>query len=80
MASVTIQSYSISNTIRYFYAVIISIAFVITDTFYVIYHFYLPMKVFLVFNLAAQFGSYYYLMNYFIETDIISNAKNGENR
>ncbi len=77
MATVTIQTYSITNAIRSFYAVIISIAFVITDTFYVIYNFYMPMKVFLVFNLAAQFGSYYYLMNYFTVNDSLTDTKNG---
>ena len=77
MATVTIQSYSLSHTLRSFYSVIVSMAFVITDTFYVIYFFYLPMKVFLVFNLAAQFGSYYYLVNYFSASENISKRDDG---
>ncbi|RXR19255.1 hypothetical protein EQG63_07365 [Flavobacterium amnicola] len=65
MATVTIQNYITSNYIKCFYAMLVSIAFIFTDTFYVIYNFYLPMKIFLLFNLAIQFGSYYYLVKYF---------------
>lgn len=65
MATVAIQNYISSNHIKSFYAMLVSVAFIFTDTFYVIYNFYLPMKIFLLFNLAIQFGSYYYLVKYF---------------
>lgn len=65
LATVSIQNYIASNNIKSFYGMLVSIAFVFTDTFYVIYNYYLPMKVFLLFNLAIQFGSYFYLVKYF---------------
>jgi len=67
MATVTIQNFITSNSLKSFYAMLVSIAFIFTDTFYVIYNFYLPMKIFLLFNLAIQFGSYFYLVKYFAE-------------
>ncbi|WP_136666856.1 hypothetical protein [Flavobacterium sp. H122] len=54
-----------NNNLKIFYAVIISTAFIITDVFYVLYNFYLPMKIFLLVNLAVQFVSYFFIVNYF---------------
>lgn len=65
MATISIQNFITSNSMKSFYAMLVSIAFIFTDTFYVIYNFYLPMKIFLLFNLAIQFGSYFYLVKYF---------------
>jgi hypothetical protein len=78
MATVSIQNFITSNYIRCFYAMLVSIAFIFTDTFYVIYNFYLPMKIFILFNLAIQFGSYYYLVKYFAA--IPHNERNNERK
>lgn len=68
MATITTHNYLQSNGLKSFYAMLVSIAFVFTDSFYVIYNFYLPMKIFLLLNLAIQFGSYFYLVKYFATT------------
>jgi|GEM_PF-4145823 len=65
MATISIQNSIVSNNLRPFYSMLISVSFVITDTFYVLYYFYLPMKIFLAVNLAVQFGAYFYLIKYF---------------
>lgn len=65
MTTISIQNSIISNNLRSFYSMLVSVSFVMTDTFYVLYYFYLPMKIFLVVNLAVQFGSYFYLIKYF---------------
>jgi len=78
MATVSIQNFITSNYIRCFYAMLVSIAFIFTDTFYVIYNFYLPMKIFILFNLAIQFGSYYYLVKYF--ATIPHNERNNDRK
>lgn len=65
MSTIAIYNSILNNNLRIFYAVVVSISFIITDVFYVMYNFYLPMKIFLIFNLGVQFASYFFTVNYF---------------
>ncbi len=65
MGTLSIQNYLATNSLKSFYAMLICISCIITDTSYVIYNFYLPMKIFIIISLGVQFGTYFYLVKYF---------------
>ena len=54
-----------SHNIRTFYALIMGICFVVSDVFFAVYNFYLQMDIFILFNVTAQFASYFYMVKYF---------------
>lgn len=54
-----------AHNIRTFYALIMCICFVISDVFFAVYNFYLKMDIFILFNVTAQFASYFYMVKYF---------------
>lgn len=66
MATVAISNNMLNDNLKIFYALLVSISFIITDVFYVLYNFYLPMKVFLLVNQIVQYASYFFIVNYFI--------------
>lgn len=65
MSTVAICNTILNDNLKIFYALVLSISFIITDVFYVLYNFYLPMNVFLLVNQIAQFASYFFIVNYF---------------
>jgi hypothetical protein len=73
MSTIAIYNSILNNNLKIFYAVVVSITFIITDVFYVLYNFYLPMKIFLLVNLGIQFTSYFFTVNYFT-----TNLRNNE--
>lgn len=66
LASLAIINHVGTHNLRTFYGLIMCVCFVTTDVFYIVYNFYVNMQVFLLLNLAAQFVSYYYMINYMI--------------
>jgi hypothetical protein len=66
MATVAISNNMLNDNLKIFYALLVSISFIITDVFYILYNFYLPMKVFLLVNQIVQYASYFFIVNYFI--------------
>lgn len=60
---------------RTFYALIMCICFIISDVFFAIYNFYLKMEIFILFNLIAQFASYFYMVKYFTSKSISQEIK-----
>ena len=45
---------------------LMSICFILSDIFYVLYHYQIKIEIFLVINLIAQIFSYYYMIGYII--------------
>lgn len=64
LATLSVYNYIFDQNNRSFYALLMCICYVTTDIFYTIYNFYLPMEVFIIVNLIAQFISYYYMVHY----------------
>ena len=66
LASLAIINHVSTHNLKTYYGLIMCVCFVTTDVFYIVYNFYVNMHVFLLLNLAAQFVSYYYMINYMI--------------
>jgi len=64
LVSVVSLNYFNKYSKRLFYAVIMCICFLISDISYAIYNFYMDLEIFNIFNVAAQFASYYYMIKY----------------
>lgn len=65
LASIIVFNHMKFLNIKTFYALIMCMCFVTSDVFFAIYNFYLKMEVFTIFNVSAQFASYYYMVKYF---------------
>ncbi len=64
LSSIAVFNHFLKLTEKTFYGLIMCFCFIISDVFFAIYNFYLKMEVFVIFNLAAQFISYYYMVKY----------------
>jgi hypothetical protein len=60
---------------RTFYALLMCICFIVSDVFFAIYNFYLKIEIFILFNLFAQFTSYYFMVKYFTSKSILQEIK-----
>ncbi len=52
------------HSIKTFYALIMCLCFIVSDVFFAIYNFYMPMEIFILLNVTVQFASYYYMVKY----------------
>lgn len=73
LTSIAIFNHLNSSNYSSFYGLMICICCIFTDIFFVIYNFYMRLEIFILINLAAQFISYYYMVN-FITTNEQRNA------
>lgn len=68
LSSIAVFNHFFIQSERTFYGLIMSFCFIISDVFFAIYNFYLKMEIFIILNLAAQFISYYYMIEYITST------------
>ena len=66
---VSIINYIKSSSYAFFNAMLMCICFIITDIFFVIYKFYFYNYVFTLISILTQFSSYFFMVNYFLEKD-----------
>jgi len=66
---VSIINYIKSENHFFFNGMLMSLSFIITDIFFVLYKFYFYNYVFTLVSLITQFLSYFFMVNYFLERD-----------
>ncbi|PKB18164.1 hypothetical protein CLU82_3424 [Flavobacterium sp. 5] len=66
---ISIINYIKSESYVFFNGMLMSICFIITDIFFVLYKFYFYNYAFTLVSLITQFLSYFFMVNYFLEKD-----------
>lgn len=69
LSVVSIINYIKSESYAFFNGMLMSICFIITDVFFIIYKFYFYNYAFTLVSLITQFLSYFFMVNYFLEKD-----------
>lgn len=69
LGTVSIINYIKSENHFFFNGMLMSLSFIITDIFFVLYKFYFYNYVFTLVSLITQFLSYFFMVNYFLERD-----------
>lgn len=69
LSLISIINYIKSGSYAFFNGMLMSICFIITDVFFVLYKFYFYNYAFTLVSLITQFLSYFFMVNYFLEKD-----------
>jgi hypothetical protein len=69
LSIVSILNYMKKGSYAFFYAMLMCICFIITDIFFLLFKFYFYNYVFTLISIVAQFLSYFFMVNYFLEKD-----------
>jgi hypothetical protein len=72
LSFVSIANYIKNDSYAFFNAMLMCICFIITDIFFVLYKFYFYSYAFILTSIITQFLSYFFMVNYFLEKDKIS--------
>lgn len=64
MTSIAIYNYSKVSSSNTFFGILFCICSIITDSFFVLYNYFLKIDILVFVNLVAQFVSYYFMVNY----------------
>lgn len=70
LTTVIVSNYINNQNIRFYYALVMCICFLVVDVFYAIYTFYVDLEIFMIFNQMALYGSLYYMTMYMISKSI----------
>ena len=73
---VSILNYIKNSSYAFFNAMLMCICFIITDIFFVLYKFYFYNYVFTLISIVTQFLSYFFMVNYFLEKDKVTQDLN----
>jgi hypothetical protein len=72
LSIVSIINYIKSGSYALFNAMLMCICFIITDIFFVLYKFYFYNYAFILLSIITQFLSYFFMVNYLLEKDKVS--------
>jgi hypothetical protein len=72
LSVISIINYIKSGSYAFFNAMLMCICFIITDIFFVLYKFYFYNYAFTLLSIITQFLSYFFMVNYFLEKDKVS--------
>lgn len=76
LSIVSIINYIKSGSYALFNAMLMCICFIITDIFFVLYKFYFYNYAFILLSIITQFLSYFFMVNYLLEKDKVSDDLN----
>lgn len=74
MGNLGIISYIAKGSRQTISCVLMWTCFALSDIFYMLYHFYLPIYIFELINVAAQGLSYFFMVRYFLRADRMVNS------
>ncbi|MDR6845860.1 hypothetical protein [Flavobacterium granuli] len=72
LSVISILNYIKNGSYAFFNAMLMCICFIITDIFFVLYKFYFYNYVFTLISIITQFSSYFFMVNYFLEKNKVS--------
>jgi hypothetical protein len=72
LSIISIINYIKSGSYAFFNAMLMCICFIITDIFFVLYKFYFYNYAFTLLSIITQFLSYFFMVNYLLEKDKVS--------
>lgn len=75
LGAISIINYVKIGGYHFFNAMMMSVCFIFTDTFFMLYKFYYYSDLFISISISTQFLSYFFLANYLLEKDKFSNKK-----
>ncbi|WP_264563886.1 hypothetical protein [Flavobacterium sp. N3904] len=76
LSVVSITNYIKIGSYAFFNAMLMCICFIITDIFFVLYKFYFYNYAFMLISIITQFLSYFFMVNYLLEKDKVSEDLN----
>lgn len=76
LSVISIINYNKNGSYAFFNAMVMCICFIITDIFFVVYKFYFYNYVFSLTSILTQFLSYFFMVNYFLEKEKITDDLN----
>lgn len=74
LGAVSIINYIKTGSYMFFNAMLMSICFIVTDIFFILYKFYFYDYAFTLVSLITQFLSYFFMVNYFLQKDTIKQS------
>ncbi|AWA31181.1 hypothetical protein HYN48_14355 [Flavobacterium magnum] len=74
MGMLAIVNYIAKGSRQTISSVLMWTCFALSDIFYLLYHFYLPVYLFELINISSQVLSYFFMVRYFLRTDRVVNS------
>ncbi|AWI26972.1 hypothetical protein [Flavobacterium pallidum] len=74
MGKLAIVNYIAKGSRQTISSVLMWTCFALSDIFYMLYHFYLPIYIFELINISAQVLCYFFIVRYFLRTDHMVNS------
>jgi len=74
LSIISILNYIKNGSYAFFNAMLMCICFIITDIFFVLYKFYFYNYAFTLISIITQFLSYFFMVNYLLEKDKVSDS------
>jgi YhhN-like protein len=74
MGKLSILNYIAKGNRQTISGILMWICFMMSDIFYMLYHFYLPFYLFELINISTQVLSYFFMVRYFLRTDRAVNS------